>query len=65
MFVLAVFLTVKYVFYDDHIEEELTRKLEEASQTRRRELSDSLRDGTSQTTESMDNIVQSQDETGL
>lgn len=63
MFVLAVFLTVKYVFYDDHIEEELTRKLEEASQTRRRELSDSLRDGTSQTTESMNNIVQSQDET--
>lgn len=63
MFVLAVFLTVKYVFYDDHIEEELTRKLEEASQTRRREISDSLRDGTSQTTESMDNILQSrQDE---
>lgn len=64
MFVLAVFLTVKYIFFDDHIEEELHRKLEEAKQTRIRQISISLRDNTSQTTDELDtcNITKPQDD---
>lgn len=66
MFVLAVFLTVKYIFFDDHIEVELHRKLEEAKQTRIRQISNSLRDNTTQTTDELDtcNITKPQDDIG-
>ena len=66
MFVLAVFLTVKYIFFDDHIEEELHRKLEEAKQTRIRQISNSLRDNTTQTTDELNtcNITKPQDDIG-
>ena len=63
MFVLAIFLTVKYILFDDHIEEEVKRKLEEASQIRSRQLSDSTKDSTSQTTSDLQIIPQ--DDTGI
>lgn len=58
MFVLAIFLTVKYIFFDDHIEEEILRKLEEAKKNRTRQTSDSMRDSTSQTTGELENKPQ-------